>query len=132
MRQFAADSIIMRDGKILLVKRGAEPFLGMWALPGGRIEDNETIEECAAREAMEETGAKIEVGQLVGIYSDPERDPRQVVAAAFICTFLGGELKPQPGEIAEVAWFPLARLPPLAADHPKMVADALARLEPGQ
>ncbi len=59
MRQLAADIVLIEDGKILLELRDAEPFKGMWVIPGGRIGENETIEQCAIREAKEETNLDV-------------------------------------------------------------------------
>lgn len=126
MRTIAGDAIIIEDGRILLIKRGTEPGKGMWAVPGGRIEEDETIEQCAIRECKEEAGIDIRIVKLVGIYSDPARDPiRKIIAAAFLCRVAGGILKPQQGEIDDVRWFKLEKLPRLAFDHGKMVEDAL-------
>ncbi len=73
-----ADIIITReDNKLLLIKRLRNPFKDFWALPGGFIEVGfETIEECAVREAHEETNLAIKLAELVGIWSEPQRDPR--------------------------------------------------------
>lgn len=126
-RQLAADAIIVRDGKILLVKRDTEPFRGFWALPGGRLEDDETLEECCIREAKEESGIDVEIVRLVGVYSNPLRDPRKIIAAAYLCRPKGGKETPQQGEIQEVKWFPLDQLPQLASDHGKMIKEALEK-----
>jgi 8-oxo-dGTP diphosphatase len=128
MRPFACDGILIENGKILLIKRAAEPFKGMWAVPGGRIEDDETAGECLVREMEEETGLKIEPVKMTGLYSDPKRDPRRVIAAAYLVKRVGGT--PRAGDDAgELAWFDLAKLPELCADHAKIVADALKQLE---
>ncbi len=63
----AVGVVVMRDGKILLVQRGKEPGLGLWAVPGGMVELGETSREAAAREAFEETGLIVEVGDVVWI-----------------------------------------------------------------
>jgi 8-oxo-dGTP diphosphatase len=124
MRPFACDIILVENGKILLVKRGREPFKGEWAVPGGRIEDNETAEECAIREMKEETGVDVEIIRLTGIYSDPKRDPRGIIVAAFLVRRVGGEVKA--GDDADEAkWFELHSLPKLCTDHGKIVADAI-------
>jgi 8-oxo-dGTP diphosphatase len=124
MRPFACDIILVENGKILLVKRGREPFKGEWAVPGGRIEDNETAEECAIREMKEETGVDVEIIRLTGIYSDPKRDPRGIIVAAFLVRRIGGEVKA--GDDADEAkWFELHSLPKLCTDHGKIVADAI-------
>lgn len=125
MRQLAADAVIIKDGKILLVKRNTEPYRGFWALPAGRLEENETLEECCIREVKEETGLKVKIEKLIGVYSDPKRDPRKTVTAAFLCTVKGGKETPQEGEIKEIKWFPLNELPKLAFDHRKIIRDAL-------
>jgi len=119
--------VLVESGKILLVKRGREPFKGEWAVPGGRIEDGETAEECAKREMKEETGLDVEIIRLIGIYSDPKRDPRGIIAAAYLVRRLGGEAKGG-DDAAEARWFELGKLPQLCTDHGKIVADALAQL----
>ena len=63
------------EGHILLIRRGTDPYEGYWALPGGFVEVGETLETAAAREAEEETGLEVEIIRLVGVYSDPDRDP---------------------------------------------------------
>jgi len=70
------DAIIEQGNKIMLIKRRNEPFKDCWALPGGFIEYNESAEEAAAREAKEETGLSIKISSLLGVYSEPSRDPR--------------------------------------------------------
>ncbi|RLI39304.1 NUDIX hydrolase, partial [Candidatus Bathyarchaeota archaeon] len=81
----AVDVVLIRaDGSLVLVRRGREPFKGMWALPGGFIEYGERAEEAAVREAEEETGLKVRVEGLVGVYSRPDRDPRwHVISIAY-------------------------------------------------
>jgi 8-oxo-dGTP diphosphatase len=119
--------ILVEGGKLLLIRRAREPFRGEWALPGGRIEDDETAEECARREMKEETGLDIETLKMTGLYSDPGRDPRKIIAAAFIVRRTGGELRAG-DDAGEAKWFPVNGLPPLAADHRKIVEDGLRAL----
>src|ERR671916_789742 len=64
------------EGQVLLIRRASDPYEGQWALPGGFVEVGETLEDAAVREAGEETGLEVEVVRLVGVYSDPARDPR--------------------------------------------------------
>ena len=123
MRPFACDMVLIENGKILLIKRAREPFRGEWATPGGRIDDGETAEQCAKREMKEETGLDIEIIKLTGLYSDPNRDPRGIIAAAYLVKRTGGEIKAG-DDAAEAQWFDLDNLPPLAADHKKIVEDA--------
>lgn len=127
-----ADCVVVRSGsEVLLVRRGGEPFKGCWALPGGFMEMDETIEHCAVRELEEETGLRFAEQdlRLVGVYSAPGRDPRgRTVTAAFRVE--SGERRAESGEAvagddaAEVRWWPLATLPPLAFDHADIVAAA--------
>jgi len=119
------DAVIPEKGNIVLVKRGNPPFKGMWALPGGFVECGETVEEAVVREAKEETGLIVDVVRLLGVYSDPKRDPRgPTVGVAFICKKTDGELKAD-SDAKDVKEFPLKDLPPLAFDHARIVSDAL-------
>ncbi|MBU0532905.1 NUDIX hydrolase [Candidatus Micrarchaeota archaeon] len=124
MRPFACDGILIQNNKLLLIRRGKEPFKGEWALPGGRINDHETAEECLKREMKEETGLEIEPITLVGIYSDPGRDPRRIITAAYLVRLISGNAKGG-DDAAEAKWFDLDALPPLCADHPKIVKDSI-------
>lgn len=127
-----ADCVVVRSGsEVLLVRRGGEPFKGCWALPGGFMEMDETIEHCAVRELEEETGLRFAERdlRLIGVYSAPGRDPRgRTVTAAFRVE--SGERRAESGEAvagddaAEVRWWPLVALPPLAFDHADIVAAA--------
>lgn len=128
MRPVACDAVIIEDGKVLLIRRGVEPFKGQWAIPGGRLEGDETAEECLQREAKEETGLDVQPEALVGVYSDPTRDPRKIIAITYLCRRVGGEVQ-SGDDAAEARWFPLNALPPLASDHGKMVQDALRLLD---
>ena len=112
--------------RVLLIRRKHEPFAGLWALPGGFIEMNETLEESARRELKEETG--LETGRLVqlGTYGDPGRDPRGRTISVIYLGIVGAtKLKPRAADdAAEVGWFSLQRPPKLAFDHAKALADA--------
>jgi len=125
--RLTADAIILDREKesIVLIKRGIYPFEGMWALPGGFVEFKETVENATIREAKEETGLDIEIERLVGVYSDPERDPRgHTVAVAFLCRKVGGELTAS-DDAAEAKEFKIKEMPEMAFDHRKMVDDAM-------
>jgi len=89
------DVVIKRlDGSIVLVKRAFEPFRGHWALPGGFLKYNDSAEATAIREAREETGLDIALENLLGVFSDPKRDPRgHIISIAFLAKEVGGELK---------------------------------------
>ena len=128
MRPLACDALIIEDGKVLLIRRGVEPFKGQWAIPGGRLEGDETAEACLKREAKEETGLDVEPVALVGIYSDPNRDPRRMIAITYLCRRIGGEVNGG-DDAAEARWFGLNDLPQLASDHGKMLKDVLRALQ---
>jgi 8-oxo-dGTP diphosphatase len=120
------------DGRVLLVRRGRPPFAGQWALPGGFVEYGETTEAACAREALEETGLSVLVERLLGVYSDPQRDPRgHTVGILYACRFEGGS--PRAGDDAAEARFfepaDLARLP-LAFDHRRILEEHVPELRP--
>ena len=113
------------DGRVLLIRRGSEPFEGQWALPGGFVEIGETVEEAAAREAEEETGLSVEILRLVGVYSEPDRDPRgHNVSVAYLARVLGGDLVAA-SDASEVAVLDPGPVD-LAFDHRRIIDDALS------
>ena len=119
------DVIIPSERGVVLIRRGFEPFEGRWALPGGFVEVGETVEEAAYREAAEETGLAVEVARLVGVYSDPERDPRgHNVSVAFLARVLSGDLVAAT-DASEVAVLDPSSVE-LAFDHRKIIEDALS------
>jgi 8-oxo-dGTP diphosphatase len=122
------DAIVLDgQGRLLLVERGRDPYKGRFALPGGFVEYGETVEDAAARELEEETGLKATVVELVGVYSDPDRDPRgHTVTIVFRLQVEGGKLRAG-DDAAKARFFPVNRLPPLAFDHGRIVSDFLAR-----
>lgn len=123
----AADAVVFgHDGRLLLIKRKHPPFEGRYALPGGFVEYGETVEAAAIRELREETGLKAKSCRLIGVYSDPKRDPRRhTVSAAFLIDVAKGA--PKAGDDAAAAEFVADwRGEKLAFDHGKILADALA------
>jgi 8-oxo-dGTP diphosphatase len=121
----AADGILVKNGRILLVRRANPPFRLCWAFPGGFVEIGETTEDAVVREVLEETGIRTAVKRLVGVYSDPGRDARgHVVSAAYLLTEKGGTLKGA-DDAKEARWWPIGRLPKLAFDHGRILKDAL-------
>lgn len=115
------------DGEIVLIKRGHEPFAGQWAIPGGFVEYGETVEEAAVREANEETGLDIRLEKLVGVYSDPARDPRgHTVSVVFLATPTGGTLRAD-SDAADALKTSDWRDLPLAFDHARILNDALGQ-----
>lgn len=119
----AVDGILFQQGKILLIKRKHEPFKNRYALPGGFIEYGETAEKAVIREVWEETHLKTGVSQLIGVYSQPKRDPRRhTISLAYALHIKSGTLKA--GSDANlVKWFEIDKLPKLAFDHEQIIAD---------
>jgi 8-oxo-dGTP diphosphatase len=117
--------------KLILIKRAIEPFQGMWALPGGFVEMDETTEECAQRELEEETGLSgIELEQL-HTFSKTDRDPRgRTVSVVYLAVTSLENHKPKAGDdAADVQWFAIDQLPPLAFDHEDIVKMAISRVK---
>ena len=126
-----ADVVAVHAGgvpRVLLVRRGNEPFAGRWALPGGFVDEGELPSDAARRELAEETGFAF-AGELalVGVYGKPGRDPRGWTVSVAYRALVSGEVAVAGGDdAAEARWFPVEELPPLAFDHDVIVADALA------
>jgi 8-oxo-dGTP diphosphatase len=122
------------DGKslrILLIERGVEPFKGSWALPGGFVKIDETVDKAAIRELQEETNVRgIYMSQL-SVFSEVDRDPRErVITVAFYALVkpsdhdvIGGD------DAASARWFSLDDYPPLVFDHEQIVKAAFAQLQ---
>lgn len=110
---------------ILLVRRGFEPYRGVWALPGGFVRINETAEQCARRELFEETGYGAERVIQFHTYSEVDRDPRErIITIAYYAIVKWGNVVG--GDDAdEAGWFSLSNLPQLAFDHQRIISDAL-------
>jgi 8-oxo-dGTP diphosphatase len=126
---FAVDCVVFDpSGKLLLIRRKNPPFQGQYALPGGFINYGETTEQAAARELSEETGLRAIRLSLIGVYSEPNRDPRRhVVSIAYLATV--EEYKPVPGDDATHAEFVDGwHDQKLAFDHNIIVDDARALL----
>ena len=127
--KLTADGAIVNNHKILLIQRKNEPFKGKWALPGGFVEYGEKVEDAAVREVFEETGLKTKIIDLVGIYSDPNRDPRgHTVTAVFLLKEQGGILK-EGDDAADAKFFDIDQLPELSFDHDIIIRDILRRIE---
>jgi len=117
------DSVILFKNKLVLVKRKNPPYEGNFALPGGFVEIGESTEKAVSREAFEETGLSIEILKLIGVYSDPERDPRRHTVS--VCYLAKGDGDLKSGSDADaVELFELDSIPELAFDHNKMINDA--------
>ncbi len=84
-------AITIHEGRVLLVKRAAEPSRGLWAIPGGTLELGETMQECAAREILEETGITIKVGACIYVFDFMERDAEGKIKFHFVIVDFAGE-----------------------------------------
>ena len=123
--KLTVDGAILREKKILLIKRKNKPFKGNWALPGGFVEYGEKVEDAVIREIYEETSLKTKVCEIVGIYSDPNRDPRgHVVSVVYILEELAGNIKGG-DDASDAKFFDIEDLPKLAFDHDKIVRDII-------
>ncbi|AFL95680.1 hypothetical protein containing NUDIX hydrolase domain [Thermococcus cleftensis] len=121
-----ADVVLLYNNGVVLIKRKHEPFKDSFALPGGFVEYGETVEEAAVREAREETGLDVRLIRLVGIYSDPNRDPRgHTVTAAFLAVGSGTLKAGDDAKEVHVVPIDEALKLPLAFDHEKILKDAL-------
>jgi 8-oxo-dGTP diphosphatase len=116
--------------QILLILRRHKPFADHWALPGGFLNMDETLEEAATREVREETGIDIgNRGRQVQAFSTVDRDPRgRVISVAFLAEFVDKPTGRAADDAKDLKWFELGSLPPLAFDHPEIIAAALANL----
>jgi 8-oxo-dGTP diphosphatase len=125
--RITVDGVLIQHDKILLIKRKYPPFQDHWALPGGFVEYGETTEAAVMREFSEETGLSTRVDHLIGVYSDPHRDPRgHTITVVYFLFVSGGTL--QSGDDADdVAFFKVQHLPKLAFDHQKIIQDILQR-----
>ncbi|MEE8114329.1 MAG: NUDIX hydrolase [Nitrososphaerales archaeon] len=118
--------------KLLLVLRKNEPFKGMWALPGGFLNEDEELEECAARELAEETGVDLDADHLNQVLTVGRkgRDPRARIISVVYTAVVDRYEHPicADDDAEEVAWFPMDELPSLAADHLEIVRKILGKV----
>ena len=112
-------------GRVLLIRRKNPPFKGAYALPGGFVELDESVDAACRREVLEEAGIELGDLRLVGVYSDPGRDPRGHTVSVAFSTVLTRAPTPQAGSDAEAAeWVADWRKLALAFDHAKILEDA--------
>lgn len=122
----AADCVVLdASGRVLLIRRGHPPFEGQYALPGGFVDVGETVEDACRREVLEETGVKVGKLTLVGVYSDPARDPRgHSVTVTFLARVRSA--KAEAGDdAAAVEWVANWQRLKLAFDHKKVLRHAM-------
>jgi 8-oxo-dGTP diphosphatase len=120
------DMAVLRERQkgyeLLLIRRKHDPYAGKWALPGGFVDMDETVEEAAARELYEETNLKDVALEQFHVFSKVDRDPRGRTISVIFTGFLTGDRAVKAKDDAQDArWFPLDKLPPLAFDHDEIV-----------
>ena len=132
----AVDAIVFgyskEDGvSVLLIQRKYEPYKNAWAIPGGFVLDDESLEEAVRRELIEETGVKLNYVEQLFTFGDPKRDPRQrIIAVAYlglVKTSQFQELKAST-DAEDAKWFNIKRIPALAFDHKHILSVAIERL----
>jgi len=132
----AVDAVVFgyeskKNLSVLLIRRGVEPYKNTWALPGGLVLEDESLEDAVERELQEETGVKIDYLEQLYSFGKPKRDPRnRVVSISYF-----GLVKPNHFKIeaatdaAEAQWFPINEIPELAFDHKTILDLAKSRLK---
>ena len=123
------DAVILYEkDKLILIRRKNPPFQGDFALPGGFVDIGETVEAACIREAKEETNINVKIKELIGVYSDPKRDPRgHTVSIAFLCEPKTKKEKPKAqDDAASLEIIPLSKLSnlKLAFGHSNIINDA--------
>jgi 8-oxo-dGTP diphosphatase len=116
--------------KLVLIKRALDPFKNTWALPGGFLELDEDLEECARRELKEETGLGNLYLEQLHTFGKPGRDPRErVITVAYYAIASNVEMQPTAAsDASDAKWFSIGKLPPLAFDHDEIIDMAHNRL----
>jgi 8-oxo-dGTP diphosphatase len=125
----AADICVFRHAEdamsLLLIQRANPPFRGSWALPGGFLEPDEDLDQCAARELAEETGLTGLALHQFAVFSAPRRDPRErVISVAYLAIAPASSRTIAGSDAARARWHPLGALPSLAFDHAAIIAQA--------
>lgn len=116
--------------RVLLIRRKHDPFAGLWALPGGFVDEHEALDAAARRELKEETGLEQAALEQLHAFGAPGRDPRgHTVSIVYLAEVDAAQVRPEAADdAAEVAWHPLDQLPALAFDHADILALARQRL----
>ena len=124
-----ADCVVItkeEQPKVLLIQRGADPYKGYWAFPGGFMNMDETTEQCAIRELEEETGLKVADICQIGAYSKIDRDPRgRTITVAYLAIIDAPVEVTGQDDAAKAEWFALSEIPELAFDHADIIQDAI-------
>lgn len=130
---FAVDTVIFTVGEddlmVLLIQRRGAPFAGHWAIPGGFVDPEESLDAAAARELREETGVEEVFLEQLYTFGEPGRDPRgRVISVAYYALLRQAPAVSAADDAADARWFPLRALPPLAFDHGAVLDYALSRV----
>ena len=129
----ASDCVVVdARRRVLLIRRGHPPFKGSYALPGGFVEIGETVEDACRRELREETGVEAGKLRLLGVYSDPSRDPRRHTCSVVFLTRVGRPVARAGDDAAAAKWVDDWRKLDLAFDHDRILADAWVMLGLGK
>lgn len=116
---------------VLLIKRAREPFKELWAFPGGFVDEDESLEDAAARELREETGLSDIHLEQIGAFGDPGRDPRGHTVSVVFSAVLDDRLQAAAADdAADARWHSALAPPELAFDHQKILSVALKRMKP--
>jgi len=124
--KITVDGIVRKGNEIILIKRKNNPYKNSWALPGGYVEYNEKTEDAVIREIFEETGILTEISYLIGVYSDPKRDPRgHTISIIYELKIIKGKLEGK-DDASHAKFFNINKLPEnLSFDHKKIITDYL-------
>lgn len=134
--QVAVDAIVFGYSKeegiaVLLIKRKFDPFKGNWAIPGGFVNNNESLEAAVERELLEETGVKINYLEQLYTFGNPNRDPRKrVISVAYFGLVKSSQFNKLKAstDAEDVQWFNIKQLPKLAFDHNLILDEAINRI----
>jgi len=118
------DGLVVEKGKVLMIKRARFPFVDSWVLPGGHVEYGETAEKAVKREMKEELGVSVKIKKIIGVYSNPKRDPRyHTVTIAYLLKKGKGKIRLNE-EAPEFKYFSLEKLPQnIGFDHKEILRD---------
>jgi mutator protein MutT len=127
-------TVIVQGNRVVIVQRSREPLKGQWSIPGGALEVGETLRQCAAREALEETGLQVEAVDVLDVFDSIYRDPDgrcryHYVLIDFFCRVLGGELRAG-ADAAQARWVTVEELKEFAVTETaqKVIRKALERV----
>jgi len=125
------DALVLAAGNmLLLIKRDKDPYAGTWALPGGFVDMDETLEAACIRELFEETGLKVSQMKQFRVFDAPLRDPRHRTLSVAHYVFVDTTIPVKGGDdAAEAGWFPIDQLPALAFDHGDIISGFLTALK---